>query len=94
MIKKKQITEVKTENFKENDEEIMKELAQNHINTKILKLQKEDEERKAYEDIYNERDNQDEEISDIEDEQDWSWYKPDDENVYFIVTTAYPYYKD
>ena len=53
-------------------------------------MQKEDEERKAFEEIYNEREEDHDDVSDIDDEQDWSWYKPDDNDIYFIVTTAYP----
>ena len=66
-----------------------KKIADNYINTKILKLQKEDEERKAFEELYNEHE-EDHDDSDIDDETDWSWYKPDDNDIYFIVTTAYP----
>lgn len=87
--KKQQLREEKLELFKDrfDEKEMRSKIEENRINLKILKLQKEDEEQKAYEDYRNEGENKDH-LSEIDDEQDWDWYNPEDDNIYFIVTTG------
>lgn len=92
-IHKEEIYEEKPDQVKKEEEKELKLKAEeNRINLKILKLQKEDEEEKAYEEYRNEREEKDGSLSEIEDEADWEWYRPEDQNIYFIVTTSYPYF--
>lgn len=68
-----------------NEEETKINLAQKHENIKMIKLQKE------YEETYEEYpDNNAEE--ELDDEKDWSWYDPQNKDIFFIVSTNFPYF--
>lgn len=70
-----------------NEEETKINLAQKHENIKMIKLQKE------YEETYEEYPDNNVE-DELDDEKDWTWYDPQSKDIFFIVSTNFPYYNE
>lgn len=59
-----------------------KDLAQQHENIKMLKIQKEYEECNEY-GINDDK-------NELDDENDWTWYDHENKDIAFVVSTNFP----